>query len=386
MASPPPPPPDMSSPVYWESRTAALYGGTISLQILSTIVVGLRFLSRRISGTHFWWDDWLILPALLCDWGISAASWYQVQYSGFGRHTEAFGGPVTDAQIELFLKLLMALQIFYFFSSFFFKTSIILLYYRIFGVSRTFRKALTAAWIIVLFYFIANLLAAIFECKPVSFYWDKTISGGTCVDSTAFYRWNGVANLLIDFIILTLTIPMIWRLNFALKQKISVTALFLLGTFVVIASIIRVTTFNDVVAADITYTLVVSSTWSTVEQSVGIICACLPVLPPLFHRVVGATNSWRTGKSYTSSADASYRPSGSDRSRTIRTFGQGSDKPRRDPDTLDADSVDASTTAFVKLQDAGHVVTTDVTSGKPGTDGEPGEIRRDQTVEQHFDV
>lgn len=27
--------------------------------------------------------------------------------------------------------------------------------------------------------------------------------------------------------------------------------------------------------------------WSTVEQSVGIICACLPVLPPLFRRLLG---------------------------------------------------------------------------------------------------
>ena len=124
----------------------------------------------------------------------------------------------------------MALQIFYFLSSVFFKTSLILLYWRIFGVSAGFRKVLVLAWTIVICYFVANLLAAIFECNPVAAYWDKTIPGSKCVDTVAFYRWNGVANLLIDFMILTLTIPMVWRLSLKVKQKVTITGLFLLGS------------------------------------------------------------------------------------------------------------------------------------------------------------
>lgn len=123
----------------------------------------------------------------------------------------------------------MALQIFYFFSAALFKTSLILLYYRIFGVSRRFRIALVVALTLVLFYFVACLLAAIFECNPVASYWDKTIPGFKCVNEVAFYRWNGVANLLIDFMILTLTIPMIWGLSLKLQQKLQLSALFLLG-------------------------------------------------------------------------------------------------------------------------------------------------------------
>jgi len=123
----------------------------------------------------------------------------------------------------------MALQIFYFCSAALFKSSLILLYYRIFGVSKGFRKALLVAWIIVLCYFVANLLAAIFECNPIAAYWDKSIPGGKCVNTVAFYRWNGVTNLLIDFMILTLPLPMIWRLSLKLQQKIALTALFLLG-------------------------------------------------------------------------------------------------------------------------------------------------------------
>lgn len=68
---------------------------------------------------------------------------------------------------------------------------------------------------------------------------------------------------------------------------------------VVVASIVRVTTFAEVVATDITYTLVASSVWSTVEQAIGIICACLPILPALFTRLLGLSRQKaRSGESY----------------------------------------------------------------------------------------
>lgn len=82
----------------------------------------------------------------------------------------------------------MALQFFYFFSAALFKTPLILLYHRIFGVSQRFRKAPLVAWIIVLCYFIANLLATIFECNPIAAYWNKSIPEGRCVNTAAFYR------------------------------------------------------------------------------------------------------------------------------------------------------------------------------------------------------
>lgn len=109
------------------------------------------------------------------------------------------------------------------------KTSLLLLYYRIFGVVRWFRWLLAVAWIIVLLYYVIALFIAIFECTPVAYYWDKSITGGTCINQNRFYRWNGVANLLIDFMILSLTMPMVWRLNLEIRQKISLSCIFLLG-------------------------------------------------------------------------------------------------------------------------------------------------------------
>ena len=198
----------------------------------------------------------------------------------------------------------MVHQICYFICSFFFKTSLILLYRRIFGVSAGFRKVLIVAWCIVLCYFVGDVLAAIFECKPVSFYWNKAIPGGKCVDTVAFYRWNGVAGACMDLMILTLTLPMVWRLSLRTSQKLQLTGVFLIGSFVFAASIIRVTTFSKVILPDITYTLVTSSEWSTMEQAIGVICACLPVLPPLFRwMITGNSVSKASGKGSSGSSE-----------------------------------------------------------------------------------
>ena len=109
------------------------------------------------------------------------------------------------------------------------KTSLLLLYYRIFGVVHWFRWLLVIAWSIVLLHYVIALFIGIFECTPVAFYWDKTIIGGTCINENKFYQWIGVANLLIDFMILCLTMPMVWRLQLDILQNISLSGIFLLG-------------------------------------------------------------------------------------------------------------------------------------------------------------
>lgn len=136
--------------------------------------------------------------------------------------------------VDSFSQIFLPVQIFYFASAVAIKTSLILLYYRLFSVARWFRWELAFAWILVVLYFIVNVLVAIFECKPLSYLWDKSIAGGTCINQDQFFRWNGVANLLIDFMILTLTMPIIWHLQLKSRQKLSLTVVFLLGLLYVL--------------------------------------------------------------------------------------------------------------------------------------------------------
>ena len=39
--------------------------GSIVGVVISTIAVTARVIARRLSAAHFWWDDWLIIAALV---------------------------------------------------------------------------------------------------------------------------------------------------------------------------------------------------------------------------------------------------------------------------------------------------------------------------------
>ena len=48
-----------------ESRSALLLGCSVTLITLSSLLVVLRLISRRVSATKFWWDDVLIILSLV---------------------------------------------------------------------------------------------------------------------------------------------------------------------------------------------------------------------------------------------------------------------------------------------------------------------------------
>lgn len=51
--------------VYYQSRQSEIYGGTISLIILATLSVAVRLVARRQSLAKLWWDDIILVVALV---------------------------------------------------------------------------------------------------------------------------------------------------------------------------------------------------------------------------------------------------------------------------------------------------------------------------------
>ena len=52
--------------IYNQNRAGEVYAGTLTLLLVATISVALRFLARKLSSATFWWDDWILLTALVC--------------------------------------------------------------------------------------------------------------------------------------------------------------------------------------------------------------------------------------------------------------------------------------------------------------------------------
>lgn len=65
MALPPPTDPHALF-IYNQDRPGEVYAGTLTLLLVATICVALRFFARRLSSATFWWDDWILLLALVC--------------------------------------------------------------------------------------------------------------------------------------------------------------------------------------------------------------------------------------------------------------------------------------------------------------------------------
>lgn len=109
------------------------------------------------------------------------------------------------------------------------KISILLFYIRIFSF-RNFRALAYVVAGIVISHGIGVFFAAIFQCSPIAYTWNKTIVGGSCFDQEAFYRYVSPPNIVTDVLILVMPLPYVWKLHTQVGQKVALTGVFLLGS------------------------------------------------------------------------------------------------------------------------------------------------------------
>ncbi|PLB54022.1 hypothetical protein P170DRAFT_326887, partial [Aspergillus steynii IBT 23096] len=164
------------------------------------------------------------------------------------------------------------------------KLSVLLMYNRIFPV-RSIRIGSYILGGITLAWLISVDLVAIFQCIPVKKAWNQQLPG-TCIDLKGALIGNGVPNFVTDIFILALPGRAIWKLQTGSRQRISIIAVLLSGSFVVFASIYRFSLIFILDMDDIPWTLADAQTWCVVEISAGIISACLPTLVPLVRLLV----------------------------------------------------------------------------------------------------
>jgi hypothetical protein len=111
------------------------------------------------------------------------------------------------------------------------KCAILLLYIRVFTTSK---KSFTITAYLVGFLIVttgvANTVVAFLRCSPLSFAWDKSIKGGTCIDEIAWTRYMAIPNVVTGAIMLVMPLPLVWKLNVSASAKIALTATFLHGT------------------------------------------------------------------------------------------------------------------------------------------------------------
>lgn len=78
-------------------------------------------------------------------------------------------------------------------------------------------------------YYLAGMLATIFECTPRSKAWDVFTSGGYCVDIAALIVVGAIINLISDLVMLLIPLFCISSLKLPLRKKIGVSCVFATG-------------------------------------------------------------------------------------------------------------------------------------------------------------
>jgi hypothetical protein len=137
----------------------------------------------------------------------------------------------------------------FFFTLLCIKASILTFFHRTFGPNRIFRIAVWCVAALVVGLWLASTLAAIFQCTPISFFWNKN-QPGTCFNANAFVLVTSIINVVTDFIIVVMPMPIIWKLDMPRARKIGVCGIFLLGGVVVFASTIRLVYLHNLSTFD----------------------------------------------------------------------------------------------------------------------------------------
>jgi hypothetical protein len=260
-------------------------GVVISLLILSTISFVLRIWARFATGARLWWDDyWMFWVMGVC----VAASIFDFLGLVYGSGVHQYDLP--DDTVTIFIRLLWVYMLIWATGVFSVKIGILLFYWRVFQRTASFRLGAMIVTFISSGIFLSNFFTFTFQCYPVQKFWEPDLKG-SCIDQNAFYLASAIINVFGDIAVLSLPLPIIWNLQASRSRKWSLSFLFLLGAFVVVASIFRIVAVTQIDPTDFSFTNVGGGLWSTVEVEVGFICANLPAVRPLLFKWFGYENS-----------------------------------------------------------------------------------------------
>ncbi|KAK1676801.1 hypothetical protein BDP55DRAFT_608412 [Colletotrichum godetiae] len=318
-----PPPDDLDIS---ESSVTRNNAAVIILAVLASVAVVLRLMARFLQGHSLKADDWAILASLLLVGATVGLSIAGGAY-GAGNHVWSFTplnltqvfkvtspSPSSNVIITPKPQILYAYTFIYGTACAATKISILLFYQRIFLLSTasspSFKISLTLGYVLSIAYPIIIWATMANACSPISFYWNQFVGEqGKCIDINTFYLALAIINMVNDVIVLLIPIPQILKLQMSGRKKAAVCSIMLLGSFVCVASIVRITylsTFSH--ALDITWQMGPVFIWSAIEPSIAIVSACLPHLAPL-RRLVHHKISSSLGRSSSGGGGAGGGPS-----------------------------------------------------------------------------
>ncbi|RAL12388.1 uncharacterized protein BO97DRAFT_434373 [Aspergillus homomorphus CBS 101889] len=275
---------------------------------LPCIFVGLRVWAKWLSRRSLQADDYLIFGGLAFSVACSITQLIGSIHGLLSQHetVDSHGQPLLqDPKFLTYQRCKFSSQMLGVLSLGLTKLSLLVLFRNIFAVSRAFNLAsailiaITAAWTVSFFF--SNL----FTCYPITALVEEYYNNN-CLDSLAMWYAGCITDVLIDLIIMVLPLPMVFKLQLAPKQKVAVSAVFVMGTGVIAISITRLAMYVKIGSTyldhytDDSYYISPIVFWTNIETALAVILACLPTLRPLW--------TFYRGRHPAKSASPSFEP------------------------------------------------------------------------------
>ncbi|KAK8004124.1 kinase-like domain-containing protein [Apiospora arundinis] len=276
-ADPPPPPPGYDAD--WLDPVIITWA--VVPTAIAIVVVALRFYTRHYLIKKIEIEDWFALAALLMSIGAAIGTGRQA-YFALGKHLSL----VDSERLSNYFRAVWYTALFYHLSLGLIKASILFLYIRMFKSYDSLRRA---SWIVLALVAvgICGILAVMMTaCIPLRKKWDHTLEDvdGYCHPVAVWWAITGF-QAGSDVIIFLMPLPTICKLRLPRRQKWGLVAVFAVGLFVCLISVMRIVWIYRASDPDFTYTGKSIAEWSCVELNTAVICASLMVLKPLYHKL-----------------------------------------------------------------------------------------------------
>ncbi|GAW22663.1 hypothetical protein ANO14919_122050 [Xylariales sp. No.14919] len=247
----------------------------VATLVFATLALSLRFWSNCVTPSYkWWWDDFfaaITLPFIISETALLL--W--LIHLGLGRHVAA----VPPANLAKGPMIIFIINLLYYPNISLPKFSVLFFYGRVFQrTSKWLTFALWAVGITNAGWLLTGWTVTIFRCTPINATWEA-VPESTCVSTWDWFLGSAIPNLLIDIVILTLPLPMLWGLQATAFRRIMTVIVFIFGYSVIVASIGRVVTFTRAgtdILDDITWTPIEYLEWVQTEGLLSLVSTCLP--------------------------------------------------------------------------------------------------------------
>ncbi|KAI0122765.1 hypothetical protein F4814DRAFT_446707 [Daldinia grandis] len=247
------------------------------MALVSSIVIFLR-VYIQFSGRSFWWDDGLMLAAVVTYISNIVLACKSARYG--------VGTPIENLPIAVQIegnKYLTLWSLLYGVCLVIVKSSICLTIFRLRKPTKYIHFAIGILLLASFASFINGFISLLTQCNPVEAIWDKRLmkdGRATCKDKdamlSAIYSTAAIT-ITTDVGCTVLPAAMMWNAQLRLK-KLLISFLLSFGLLASICTVIRLSDIRQFTREGVHFWSLRTVLWSSIETGIGIIAGSMPVL------------------------------------------------------------------------------------------------------------